>query len=197
MFQVAGSRIKFREIDESDADLVVRWRNTDSARASFFGTDVVTPDTHRAFVRNRRPHDLVWVVEAKPVAWTGEHTTEMAVGMQALTVDVHHHVAEYGRTFIDPAFRGQGFAREAEYTLLTYAFEVLNLRMIWLDVFAANEPIIKMHHTTGFHDGGIDVVGHTNPRGPVLLMTFSREDWLCARNAFIERSHVTLGEWTP
>ena len=46
------NRIYFKEIttSEEDTDCVVRWRNTDIARKSFFNKDVVTPDIHRNFM---------------------------------------------------------------------------------------------------------------------------------------------------
>ena len=181
-----GSRIRFRPIALDDAYYLVRWRNSNSARESFFSADVVTPDSHAAFVRNRKPHDLVWMAETLE----GD-----PVGMTSLTVDVHHHRAEYGRTFIDKDYRGQGYAKELEYMILFLAFEWLRLKDIWLDAYTANEPIIKLHEKTGWEHVAVNRPGHTDPRGDVLHMTYQRDRWKYWRDKFTNTFSVELPEW--
>lgn len=187
---IPGSRLRFREIDESDARQVVAWRNTESARRYFYSTDVVTPDTHRAFIRNRQPHDLVWMAEI-----TDPRGISVAIGMTGLKVDVRHHIGEYGRTFVDENYRGQGYAKELEYFLLWAAFEWLRLDYLWLDAYTDNDPVIKLHEATGWKSQGIDIPGHTDERRPVLHMIYRREWWPEHRADFIERFKVELGQW--
>ena len=160
-----GCRVFLRPIEASwdDAYRVTRWRNEASARAGFFSQDVVTPDTHMEFMRRRKPHDLVWVLHDE----AGE-----SIGMLSLTVDVEAHTAEYGRLYIDKGYQGRGYAEDAEYTLLHFAFEVLRLDSLWLDALTTNTAVIALHHKTGWLDAGVDVPGNTHPRGPTLQMTF-------------------------
>ena len=188
MITLNGGRIQFRPItgDDHDADLVTRWRNTPSARQSFYSTEIVTPDTHKQFMAHRKPHDLVWMVET---------IENEPIGMTALDVDVRHGIAEYGRTFIDDAYRGKGYAKETEYLLLYYAFEVLNLSSLWLDAYTSNVAIIGLHYKTGWLRDGVDNPGHTDQRGPVLHMTYVREDWEVSRENYRDLYKVELPKW--
>lgn len=183
-----GCRIEFREINEHDAYSVCMWRNSPDARQSFFRTDIVTPDTHRAFIRNRKPHDLVWMIELR-----GEG---FPIGMTSLTVDTLHSSGEYGRAYIDQSWRGQGYAKEQEFFLLYLAFEFFRLDNLWLDAYQANQAIISLHYKTGWLDGGLDLPGHTDPRGPVLNMTYTRSHWATNRSLFSKAfPRVELPEW--
>ena len=193
MIQLKGGRIQFRPMlgDNYDAELVTRWRNTPSARQSFYCTEVVTPDTHKQFMAQRRPHDLVWMVETN----LDQEPYGDAVGMTALKVDTKHGIAEYGRTYIDDIYRGQGYAKETEYLLLHYAFEVLNLAGLWLDAYESNQAVINLHYKTGWLRDGIDRPGHTDPRGPVLHMIYMREDWQVKREDYRNLFKVELPAW--
>lgn len=185
-----GGRIRFRHIEASlkDAYKVTRWRNTDTAQASFFSDDVVTPDTHLLFVKNRKPHDLVFMAEAV--------AGDIAIGMTSLTVDVKQRTGEYGRTYIDKDWRGQGYATETEYLLLSYAFDLLRLNSLWCDMYVSNKAVIALHLKTGWQKAGIDLLDHTDLRGPVLHQVYQRAWWEKHRETFIEQFKVRLPEWT-
>lgn len=144
MFTVEGSYIRLRPIAESDADLVVKWRNSKEAREAFFSSHVVTPDTHIAFVRNRKPHDLVWIVETVPSVFTS------TVGVVSLTVDVNTRRAEFGRLFVDEVYRGSIYTEKIVYTALYYGFEVLGLTDIWADVKTSNDHALDLYKKVGF-----------------------------------------------
>lgn len=160
-------RVFFRPIEANwhDAYLVSKWRNQDAARDAFFDTRVVTPDTHISFMQNRRLHDLVWIVEA--------HNAKPEVGMTGLIVDVITRIGEYGRTYVDHTWRGKGYAEDIEYTLLSFAFDFLNLNSLWLDALVSNVAIISLHKKLGWEDAGI----HIHERGPVTHMVYSKEKW--------------------
>jgi RimJ/RimL family protein N-acetyltransferase len=141
-YSITGSTISLRLIEATndDAMLVTRWRNTESARKAFFSDYVVTPDSHFAFLAKRKPHDLVFIIEYDYVP----------VGMCSLTVDVLARTAEYGRLFIDEDCRGKDYALHAEFTVLSYAFDMLRLESIWGSVLESNVPVLKLHKKTGF-----------------------------------------------
>lgn len=190
MITLPGSRIYFRDITADDAYTVAQWRNTPEARAAFFDTDVVTPDTHRQFIASRKPHDLVWMI-----CELGEAPYLYPIGMTALTIDTKNHTGEYGRAFIAPECRGQGYAKEQEYLLLWAAFEFFRLDSIWLDAFVSNKAIIGLHRKTGWREVGVNVPGHTHELGPVLHMRYLRDDWHDNRQYYTEQYKVVLPEW--
>lgn len=186
--RVPNGRIRFRDTSEKDAYLIAKWRNTQSARDSFFNTEVVTPDTHRLFIKNRQPHDLVWIIQQA----TGFHYD---LGIISLKIDVKKHTGEYGRLYLDPAYRGNGYALEAEYLLMWASFEWLNLESIWLDIYEDRTKLVETHLANGYKIDGKDLPGHCDPRKPVLYMTCDRQTWAKTRLDFVEKFGVELGEW--
>ena len=177
-----GGRLYFQPITEDDAYEVCEWRNTDTARQSFYNQEVVTPDTHMNFMRDRKDHDLIWII----------HTEQGPIGMTSLTINPKDYTAEYGRAFIAPKFRGQGFGQEQEYMVLSIAFDFFNLKYLWGDVLVGNDAARSLHHKTGWVDVGINVDGHTHERGDVLHIEYPREIWPEHRQRFIEKFQVTL-----
>lgn len=177
MFSPDWSRLRFRDITIADGYTVCRWRNSASAREAFFDTTVVTPDTHAAFVRSRKPHDLVWMLEEK--------ATDTAIGMLSLTVDPTARTAEYGRAFLDEAYRGRGFWQEAEFLLLHFAFDVLALDAVWLDIYADNDAMNAVHAKMGW-----TINGHIPPRNgrDVLRMTYAAATWAANKAALYQRA---------
>lgn len=162
---VPDCRVYFRPIEANwhDAYLVTRWRNQDDARAAFFSTDVVTPDTHMDFMAHRKPHDLVWIVERR----------DTGIGMASLTVDVKARIGETGRLYVDPHWRGMGYYNDIELTRLSFAFDVLNLDNLFSKSFLLNVAIINNKRKIGWQDNGI--IKHE--RGSVLKMTYTKERW--------------------
>jgi RimJ/RimL family protein N-acetyltransferase len=53
-------------------------------------------------------------------------------------LDLHNRCAETATRIYRPEHRGQGYGTEAKHLLLTYAFEVLNLHMVWSHVWEIN-----------------------------------------------------------
>lgn len=171
MWTLDWTRLRFRDIAVADGYTVTQWRNSPSARESFFDRSVVTPDTHAAFLARRQPHDLVWMVERKD---TGE-----AIGMLSLTVDPASRSAEYGRAFLDERYRGRGYAQEMEYLMLHFAFEVLQLESVWLDIYADNAAMCAVHDKLGW----VTSEGREPRNGrPVIRMTYAAPMWRDQRN---------------
>lgn len=180
-----GGRLYLTPVQESDGMAVTLWRNSPSARAAFFNRNVVTPDSHAAWLRAKPPHDCVWMARDKDGG--------KLVGMAGLLVDPAAHIAEAGRFFVAPEFRSGGYGLEIDWTVLAYAFDVLQLEKVWIDAFQSNAPIIKMHGKAGYAVVGVDMHNHTHPRGPVVHMEMIRMEWYnLVRQRFIEARGVTL-----
>lgn len=145
---------------EEDTDCVIKWRNSDSARESFFIKSVVTPDIHRNFILNKKQNDIVFM------AYNGNHDR---VGMTGLLVDVKNYIGEYGRTFVDENFRGKGYAYEIEKLLLSYGFDALNLNLLWLEAYVSNKAIISLHNKIGWEN--------VKTENEILTMKYSKSMW--------------------
>jgi diamine N-acetyltransferase len=83
-------------------------------------------------------------------------------------IDLENDEAEYGRLMIgDNEIRRRGLARRATALLLTWAFNSLGIKRIYLEVFKGNTAAINLYRRCGF-------VSYGN-RGKLHLMSISRE----------------------
>lgn len=185
MFDLGG-RLRFVPVQGTweEGEFVTRWRNSPEARDSFFNRDVVTPDTHIQFTRNRRPHDLVWMIQLKILM--------VYIGMVSLTVDIKNKTGEYGRLFIDPDYKGKGYAEEAEYMTISYAFDILRLDYIWGTVLSTNKAVLALHQKTGFQIKDEDFLGQSRCRGSVTKVYMPAETWFKQRGAIATKFGLTL-----
>ncbi len=178
-YLVPGLLIRFRMMTDSweDAFQVSHWRNTAESRAAFYNTQVVTPDTHREFIWDRKPHDLIFMIES--VRDTFGNYSELPgglnIGMLSVTVDVQDYSAEYGRLYIDPRYRKEGYGAKVEFGVLYYVFEELQLNRFWLE--GMTEAAHKSHLKAGWRD---------IPNNP-QRMEYTRADWERNREALAER----------
>jgi RimJ/RimL family protein N-acetyltransferase len=79
-----------------------------------------------------------------------------AVGTIGLSnIDVHHHRAEYGRFLIAPEYRRRGYGEAAMRALLDRAFGKMELHRVWGDVFAFNDPALRLDRKLGFQQEGV------------------------------------------
>lgn len=159
--------VYFKEISDSeeDTDCVVKWRNTNIARESFFIPDVVTPDVHRNFIRNKKFNDIIFMVY---------NENNERIGMTAVIVDTKNKTGEYGRTYIDEKFRGNNYAYYTELLLMSYSFDILNLDYLWLDAFVSNDPIIKLHYKTGWSE---NKKYYDIDNKEIVTMEIFKKDW--------------------
>jgi RimJ/RimL family protein N-acetyltransferase len=70
-------------------------------------------------------------------------------------IDWRNRTAEYLWLLLKSEYRNKGFGKEAEFLLMSYAFDHLNLNKIWLYIFPDNIPARKLHAWTGFKDEGL------------------------------------------
>ena len=63
--------------------------------------------------------------------------------------------AELGVRVGDEADRGKGYGSEAVKLALQYAWDTLNLRRVWLTVFARNERAVASYRRAGFEQEGV------------------------------------------
>jgi RimJ/RimL family protein N-acetyltransferase len=92
--------------------------------------------------------------------------------------------AELGITIGDKAYWSRGYGRETIGLLLEYAFRYVNIRRVWLQVWANNERGIRCYLACGFVEEG-RLRRHVWSQGQyidLVEMGVLREEWLAARD---------------
>ncbi|GAG35898.1 unnamed protein product, partial [marine sediment metagenome] len=91
-----------------------------------------------------RPDDYMFIIEAaqKPVG---------QIGLYNINITDDGHSAEFGRLMIgEKSCLGKGVARAATTAMLAYAFEVLQISRVFLEVRLENAPAIGLYRSLGF-----------------------------------------------
>jgi RimJ/RimL family protein N-acetyltransferase len=176
-----------RPARDIDGLVISKWRNSKAGRDAFFSTGVVTPDHHVQFLKNKHPLDMVFMIELP-----GKF---QPIGMNALVVAPATRIAEYGRVFMDPEYRGQGLSRKAEYLLLAAAFELFELDLLWGDAYVSNKAVLNLHQSVGFELTAVDLPNHRDSRGPVQHITYHRQTWASHREVAAAKYGWPLDEW--
>jgi RimJ/RimL family protein N-acetyltransferase len=115
------------------------------------------------------PGTLGWAVECagRCIGWVG------------LRVDAGNHRASYTVGIFDPALRGRGLGREITTLVVEWAFRVLGLHRIELDVLTSNRPAIRCYEAVGFCPEGVRRDLELYPDGwrDFLHMSLLDTDW--------------------
>jgi RimJ/RimL family protein N-acetyltransferase len=98
-------------------------------------------------------------------------------------LDLVHRSAETGTILLKPEHRGKGYGTEAKHLLLRYAFEVLNLHMVWSIVWQQNPRSRAALLKQGYREAGCIPWGGTHhgiPSGD-WMFDYLASEWQAAR----------------
>lgn len=89
------------------------------------------------------------------------------------------HTAEMGIVIGERAYWGRGYGREAVRLLISYGFNLLNLRRIYLTVNGRNERAIRAYRAVGFVEEGRlrQHVWSNGDYDDLIYMGVLREEW--------------------
>jgi diamine N-acetyltransferase len=144
----SGERVNLRLVEECDLGNLLRWRNDPSIACNFFGWQGLTPEGQARWFEayQRDQTQRLWIIDAgaRPVG---------CVGLS--DIDWLHRRAELGRTLVEPAHQGRGYATEAVRRVADLAFTRMGLGRLYLHVFADNEAAITLYKLVGFRHEGL------------------------------------------
>ena len=146
---ISGDGIRLRLLTENDLPLTLAWRNRDTARSQFRNAEKLVQTAHRAwFDQQKKLNDRYYFIVEN--ADGGR-----AVGQVAI-YNINHDTcsAEVGAFVVAPEAEGRGFMKRAILELIGWAFNVLKLRRVCLEVFATNQRAIRVYESCGFMQYG-------------------------------------------
>jgi diamine N-acetyltransferase len=147
--RIEKGRIRLRLLEESDLPMTLRWRNQDHIRKWFVHSEVISAEQHQEWFKQylERDNDYVFIIEET-------RNFHKPVGQISLyNIDWKQRRADYGRLLIgEPNAQGKGIAKKANYLLLHYAFAILGLNKVELEVFTDNEPAIAIYRGCRFRE---------------------------------------------
>ncbi|WHH58339.1 UDP-4-amino-4,6-dideoxy-N-acetyl-beta-L-altrosamine N-acetyltransferase [Petroclostridium sp. X23] len=145
-----GILVDLTPLSKEYIDVIRNWRNSPDVYRYLFSHYFITPEQQQSWYENllRDKSKLyMMVIEKKDMK---------PVGLVWLNnIDNLHRTAEWGFFMGSKEGRNAGYAVEAEYLLIKYAFEYLNLHRLYGHVFTFNKKVISMHKRFGFQLEGI------------------------------------------
>ena len=138
---IRGRRVVLRPVEEEDLPLILGWQNHPEV---WWYMDYERPfsfeDIREDWDRSRSEgHPFVITVRGRPIGRIGLNGFRTRDRICALYVFIG-----------EPAFWGQGYALDSVMTLLSFAFDRLDLHQVELWTLAANNRVIEMYERCGF-----------------------------------------------
>jgi RimJ/RimL family protein N-acetyltransferase len=111
-------------------------------------------------------------------AWTIEHDGH-CIGSAGLWVDPEQHCARYTVGLFVAALRGRGLGREVTRLVLAWAFDVMGVHRVQLEVLAGNSRAINCYLACGFRQEGARREAELYPGGwkDFIMMGLLRSEY--------------------
>jgi RimJ/RimL family protein N-acetyltransferase len=170
---LAGTHVSIREMVESDAPLVVEWRNRPETQRWVYQWAPLTPEGQLAWFRGARERgDLLFVFETlagEPIATAAVYDFDRRLG----------NAAQWGRLCGARIGAGPQSLLEGCYLVHRICFEILGLRRLSVAVVSENLVSLRLNRMLGYVEEGVQRRHWRHPSGVledvVLLGVFPEE----------------------
>ncbi len=143
--KITGQAVVLRQMNRSDTDNIVKWRNNERVRKNFIYREVFTPAGHEKWIDT--------MVETGKVVQLiiCEKADMRPVGsVYFRDIDRVKKEAEYGIFIGEDDVIGKGYGSETARLAVQYAFGELGLNKLVLRAFMDNGPAVRSYEQAGF-----------------------------------------------
>ncbi|MDP1459961.1 GNAT family N-acetyltransferase [Bacillus wiedmannii] len=146
-YKLGEDNLLIREINENDIEVIRKWRNQEQIRKYFINNHYINQNQQQEWFKNYlyKNDDIMFMIE---------ETLEFQEGIGTVAlynINQETQSVEFGRLMIgNPAATGKGFGKQAAILACKYAFEILNMEKIYLNVLPYNMIAIKVYENIGF-----------------------------------------------
>lgn len=181
-----GQRVYLRPIEESDAELMSAY---DAAETETFFDDGRMP-TSPIYLAQEYAEAFDTAPPATISLAICLHADDRCIGVVELEdIDWINRTAETGSWIGTVTYRGQGYGPEAKHLLLEYAFDRLQLQVLFSTVWEPNTRSAAAVRRQGYREAGRLKTLATKGRRPRdwIFFSLTRDEWLAARAAYQTR----------
>ena len=140
-----GDKIYLKNIELSDTDDIIRWRNQENVRKYFINQDLFTRESHLKWMEN-----VVSIGKAVQFIVVVKSTKTPIGSVYIRDIDYKNKKGEFGIFIGEKQYTGHGFGTEAADLIIKYGFLQLDLNKIYLRVLSTNLSAIKSYLKVGF-----------------------------------------------
>ena len=177
------NNLKLRPMDETDLEMVLKWRNSDEVRQYMLSNAIIEPETHLNWFKK---NSTDYTVEL----FIAEYET-IPIGVVSITdIDSKNQTCTWGM-YIGESFRNSGIGVLMQIRAIDRMVNIHNIRKIWGQALSSNR-IIKMHEQFGFRKEGILEL-HIERNGnfeDILLVALFANQWPKNRQKIIDTFQI-------
>jgi len=141
---IRGKRVRFRAIEREDLPRLRDWRNQPEIRTRTREYRLLSMTNQETWFD--RLHD-----DRSTVMFAVEDEKGKMIGVVGLTyIDWKNRRAEVSIYIGEGAAQGKGYGSDALRTIVRYGFHTVNLHKLYAEIFAFNEPSVKLFEKAGF-----------------------------------------------
>lgn len=144
-YNLESDRLYYREITENDADIILKWRNSQEVRNNSFFQNIVTKENHSLWYDK-------YIKTGKRIQFIfSNKENNIDIGCVYLS-DFEHdkNTAEYGIFIGEKSNYNRGYGTEVTKTIIDFSFNILNISTLYLSVFERNIGAIESYEKAGF-----------------------------------------------
>lgn len=148
-----GEKIFLRPVEANDIEKFYKWRNDfEIKKLAMMHPFPVTIEAEKEWfehISNTKDNQLIIfsICEKKSSAFIGF--------VKLFNINWIHRYCDFGIVIGEETSRAKGYGQEALQLISHYAFNILNLRKIILEVININEAAIKLYKNFGFIEEGL------------------------------------------
>ncbi|WP_210125277.1 GNAT family protein [Staphylococcus sp. GDY8P85P] len=143
------SQINLRALKKSDSNLILNWMKNEKLRYLIGTVYPITELEHENWFQNR-------MLEKDNRMFVIDLDNEKSIGIVGFkNLDWVNRNSELFIYIGDEEYWGKGYGTQALELIIKFAFNNLNLHMLYLEVFAYNKNATKTYERLGFKQDGI------------------------------------------
>ena len=145
--------IRLRPYKKSDASYLLQWITGEAEFIKWCAGQFTYPLTSSQLEQYRQK------MEADDFAWPMVAVDQAGSPVGHILMrnaDYRRDSLHFGFIIVDPKERGKGYGKALVAGALRYAFDLLHMRRVTLNVFANNPAAHSCYLAVGFHDEGFD-----------------------------------------
>ncbi|MBL7979207.1 MAG: GNAT family N-acetyltransferase [Bacteroidetes Order II. Incertae sedis bacterium] len=169
-------KIRLREIDTEDTDILIDWRNDSEAMRQL---DLLPPLVAKTWQKHLiERHNTAPLDDDNYRFLIEDNNKEVVGGITTVACDRRVGTFSY-EVFVEREFRQKGYATDAIGLILRYFFEELRYHKVTIATLSTNDAGISLHNKLGYKEEGClrHLAYSGGKHGDLMLMGLLREEW--------------------